>query len=109
MPTLGELCTAIGGRLLPVGEARRALAKSRWGRSPATAAAIEPGEVFWALRGRNHDGEDFVADAFRRGAAGAVVAKDVAPPPNRWVVRVDDTHRALDDGRAGDADNAPAR
>ena len=56
---------------------------------------IEPGDVFWALRGPNHDGEQFVAEAFRRGAAGAVVAEDVAVPDDRWVVRVDDTHQAL--------------
>ena len=61
--------------------------------------------MFWALHGPNHEGEDFVGDAFHRGAAGAVVAKDVAldiPSPEgrgdwRWIVRVDDTHRALND------------
>ena len=56
---------------------------------------IEPGDVFWALRGPNHEGEDFIAEAFRRGAAGAVVARDVAAPDYHWIVRVDDTQQAL--------------
>jgi UDP-N-acetylmuramoyl-tripeptide--D-alanyl-D-alanine ligase len=58
---------------------------------------IGPGEVFWALRGPNHEGETFAAEAFQRGAAGAVVAKDVALPANCWAVRVDDAQRALND------------
>lgn len=33
---------------------------------------IEPGDLFVALRGGNFDGEVFVAEAFRKGAAGAL-------------------------------------
>ena len=56
---------------------------------------IEPGDVFWALRGPNHAGEKFTDEAFRRGASGAVVADDVAVPEYHWAIRVDDTHEAL--------------
>jgi UDP-N-acetylmuramoyl-tripeptide--D-alanyl-D-alanine ligase len=56
---------------------------------------VGPGDVFWALRGRSRNGELFVDDAFRRGAAGAVVANDVAVHDGRWAIRVDDTHKAL--------------
>ena len=82
----------------PVGagrQARRPVQPRCWGRSQSDSRKIEPGDVFWALRGPNHDGEDFLADAFRRGAAGAVVARDVAVPDHHWVIRVEDTQRAL--------------
>lgn len=36
---------------------------------------LEPGEVFFAIRGANRDGHDFVEDALRRGAGAAVVSK----------------------------------
>jgi UDP-N-acetylmuramoyl-tripeptide--D-alanyl-D-alanine ligase len=35
-----------------------------------------PGQLFFALRGPNFDGHDFVCEALRRGAAGAAVAQD---------------------------------
>jgi UDP-N-acetylmuramoyl-tripeptide--D-alanyl-D-alanine ligase len=83
--------------------------------------AVKPGDVFWAIQGPNHRGEDFVGEAFRRGAAGAVLpgkacgveredhSEQSIPHSNplpkeegtvvstRWVVRVDDTHKALND------------
>ena len=36
---------------------------------------IQPGEAFFAIRGENRDGHDFVSAAFARGAALAVVAE----------------------------------
>jgi len=39
---------------------------------------IEPGDLFFALRGPSHDGHDFVVAAFEKGAAAAVVEKPVA-------------------------------
>ena len=57
---------------------------------------IEPGDVFWALRGPNHEGEQFVAEAFRtRRGRRRGRQRNVAVPDDHWVVRVDDTHRAL--------------
>jgi UDP-N-acetylmuramoyl-tripeptide--D-alanyl-D-alanine ligase len=35
---------------------------------------IAPGELFFAVRGERHDGHDFVATAFERGAVSAVVS-----------------------------------
>jgi UDP-N-acetylmuramoyl-tripeptide--D-alanyl-D-alanine ligase len=96
MPTLGELCNVIGGRLSQ-GDGLGDSSAAPLGPIGSDSRKIEPGEVFWALRGPNHEGERFVADAFRRGASGAVVADDVALPPYHWAVRVDDTQRALDD------------
>ncbi len=36
---------------------------------------VDEGELFFAVRGERHDGHDFVAAAFERGAVAAVVAK----------------------------------
>ncbi len=96
MSTLGELSSVLGGRLLP-GDAVGASTDAPLGPIATDSRKIESGEVFWAIRGPNHDGEDFVAAAFGRGAAGAIVARDIAVPANRWAIRVDDTRRALND------------
>ena len=39
--------------------------------------AVGKGDLFVALAGETHDGHDFVADALARGAAAAVVSRDV--------------------------------
>jgi UDP-N-acetylmuramoyl-tripeptide--D-alanyl-D-alanine ligase len=56
---------------------------------------VHPGDVFWAFPGERQHGAAFAADAFERGAAGAVVDADVRPPAGRWVLRVDDSFEAL--------------
>lgn len=64
--------------------------------------AAAPGILFFALPGETTDGHVFVADALARGAAAAVVSRDV-PGADR-VVRVADTLQALVAlGRAGRA------
>jgi UDP-N-acetylmuramoyl-tripeptide--D-alanyl-D-alanine ligase len=44
------------------------------------------GDLFVALRGENVDGHDFVADALRRGAAGAIVERPVEADIAQYVV-----------------------
>ena len=39
--------------------------------------SVQPGDVFFAIRGPNHDGHQFVEDIFRRGAVAAVVDRPV--------------------------------
>jgi UDP-N-acetylmuramoyl-tripeptide--D-alanyl-D-alanine ligase len=56
---------------------------------------VKRGDVFWALKGPNHDGADFTDEAFRRGATAAVVARPVETPDDRWVFQVADTRKAL--------------
>ena len=94
MNTLSDLCNAVGGRLLPEVAARHA-ATVEAGPIVTDSRRVEPGNVFWALRGPNHDGGDFADDAFRRGAAGIVVRKAVRLPDDHWAVQVEDTHQAL--------------
>lgn len=55
--------------------------------------ALSPGALFIALKGERFDGHDFVAEAFRRGAAGALVSREVAAPGLQLVVS--DTLAAL--------------
>ena len=37
---------------------------------------IKPGELYFAIKGEQHDGHDFVAAAFANGAAAAVVDEE---------------------------------
>ncbi|MCC6341005.1 MAG: UDP-N-acetylmuramoyl-tripeptide--D-alanyl-D-alanine ligase [Bryobacterales bacterium] len=58
---------------------------------------LERGDLFFALRGPNHDGHAYLAEAFARGAAAAVV--DHAPPDREaggTLVVVEDTQGALE-------------
>src|SRR5688500_3857429 len=72
------------------------------GRTPAmqvTGWSVDtrtqkPGDVYFALRGPNHDGHDFAALALRQGAAAAVVERSFGEA-NELIVR--DTLAALQD------------
>jgi len=57
--------------------------------------AVEPGTLYVALRGDTHDGHRFVAQAFERGAAAALVARDANVESAQPLIAVDDTLRAL--------------
>ncbi|HLW76029.1 MAG TPA: UDP-N-acetylmuramoyl-tripeptide--D-alanyl-D-alanine ligase [Bryobacteraceae bacterium] len=54
---------------------------------------IQPGDLFFALRGPNFDGHNYVRDALSNGAVAAVVDRDVAA--DGVVLRVDDALGAL--------------
>jgi UDP-N-acetylmuramoyl-tripeptide--D-alanyl-D-alanine ligase len=58
---------------------------------------IKAGDCFFAIIGDNFDGHSFVADAFGKGAACAVVSKDIAGEkfPGKYVLKVNDTIEAL--------------
>jgi UDP-N-acetylmuramoyl-tripeptide--D-alanyl-D-alanine ligase len=58
---------------------------------------ICPGELFFAVKGERFDGHDFVDQALRAGAVGAVVRKDRWPtyPSHKGLLAVDDTLVAL--------------
>src|SRR4051812_15339071 len=58
--------------------------------------ALKAGDLFVALRGDKFDGHAFLAEAAKRGAAGAVVEEfPTELPPGFAVIRVADTLRAL--------------
>jgi UDP-N-acetylmuramoyl-tripeptide--D-alanyl-D-alanine ligase len=54
---------------------------------------LAPGDLFVALLGESGDGHDHVADALAKGAAGALVHRDI--PGATRLLRVDDTLAAL--------------
>lgn len=58
---------------------------------------VQGEELFFAFSGSNTDGHAFVADAFARGAAAAMVQQPVAPPAHGALITVPDTFRALHD------------
>ena len=63
--------------------------------------SVGAGDLFFALNGETTDGHEYVADARLRGAAAAVVSRDM-PGELGKLVRVPDTMKALVDlGRAG--------
>lgn len=59
---------------------------------------LEPGDLFFALRGPNHDGHDYLDAAFEKGAVAAVVDRAPVPRPDsaaRFLV-VPQTQAALE-------------
>ncbi|MGQ9603746.1 MAG: UDP-N-acetylmuramoyl-tripeptide--D-alanyl-D-alanine ligase [bacterium] len=46
---------------------------------------VKTGDLFFALKGEQRDGHDFVENAWRRGAVGAVVSKEIAGLPDDFV------------------------
>ncbi|MFA4985746.1 MAG: UDP-N-acetylmuramoyl-tripeptide--D-alanyl-D-alanine ligase [Candidatus Brocadiia bacterium] len=57
---------------------------------------IGPGQLYVAIKGKNFDGHEFVADAKAKGALGALVSKDVEIPEDDFVViKVPDTRHGL--------------
>ena len=76
---LAELARATGG-VLSGGNAE-------FGAVLSDTRALEPGALFVALRGERFDGHDFVPEARRLGAAGALVERQVAVPLPQVIVR----------------------
>ncbi len=92
--TMDELLRGTGGALrgAPAAPGRREVA----GVS-IDSRTIEPGQVFFAIRGPRFDGHDFLGEAASKGALAAVVHREAAATPALPLVRVADTTRALGD------------
>jgi UDP-N-acetylmuramoyl-tripeptide--D-alanyl-D-alanine ligase len=95
MSNLRDLQRAIGGQLKAPAAAVGNPATQRLGSVAIDSREVQPGDVFWAVPGKHCDGEEFVDEAFARGAAGAVVAGEVPAPGDRWLIRVEDSLAAL--------------
>ena len=48
----------------------------KWVGASIDTRTLKSGEVFFALRGGNQDGHNYLRDAFRKGASGAVIRED---------------------------------
>ena len=91
---IGDVLEATGGRLV-WGEPGRPLK----GVSTDTRT-LEPGQLFLALAGPNHDGNRYAAAAIERGAAALLLREGASVPPDAEglsVVQVADPRRALAD------------
>src|SRR5258708_31359754 len=53
---------------------------------------LRPGDLYFALRGPNHDGHAYVAEVLKKGAVGTVVEREIA---GAAVLRVEDSLGAL--------------
>jgi UDP-N-acetylmuramoyl-tripeptide--D-alanyl-D-alanine ligase len=94
--TAAEIAAATGGTGSTVWSASGVSIDSR---------TVATGDLFIALAGENFDGHDFVADALKRGAAGALVSRKPEDlPASAPLIQVRDTLEALTAlGRAGRA------
>ena len=72
--TLTELSAAVGGTLPHGGEIR-------FSSVSTDTRKITPGQVFFALKGENFDGDAFVAEAIAKGAVAAVCTQEHAAGP----------------------------
>jgi len=82
--------------LWTAGDAAAATGGSSIGSWAATGVSIDsrtlaPGDLFIALRGPNHDGHDFVGAAFERGAAAAIVDREIPYLTTPPLLQVADT------------------
>src|SRR6266571_1194651 len=73
--SLEEISKAVGGTLQGLGNV-----KVR-GYS-IDSRTLNAGELFFAIKGPRYDGHQFVAQAFQKGAAGAVIEDDPTRPPS---------------------------
>jgi UDP-N-acetylmuramoyl-tripeptide--D-alanyl-D-alanine ligase len=89
--TSGEVAQALGAVIAVPFEATGVTFDSR---------AVAAGDLFFALKGETTDGHGFVAEAMKRGAAAAVVSREVENAGGT-LIRVPDTLKALEGlGRA---------
>jgi UDP-N-acetylmuramoyl-tripeptide--D-alanyl-D-alanine ligase len=90
------LLSRIAEFIAAAGQAPTGPAASTQGYS-IDSRTVQPGELFFAVKGERLDGHDFVEQALNRGAIGAVVRKDqLARYSNRAsLLAVDDTLVAL--------------
>ena len=58
---------------------------------------VRKGDLFFAIRGKNQDGHAFIEEALKKGAAAAVVDREVSLPRKGQVFRVRDSVAALGD------------
>jgi len=93
---LSEVAAATSGRVVSGAPAARVSGVT------IDSRRVEPGQLFVAIAGPRFDGHDFVAEAAARGAAAALVHRDLQAPAGFALVRVADTTRGLADlaGRA---------
>ena len=89
--TLSQVLLATGGKFLS------GQTKAGFRRVCTDSRAVEPGDLFVALRGETFDGHAYLAQAVQKGAAGLVIDTKPEKMPPVPVILVADTLRALGD------------
>jgi UDP-N-acetylmuramoyl-tripeptide--D-alanyl-D-alanine ligase len=56
---------------------------------------LQPGDIFFAIKGDRTNGHDYIEQAFEAGAAIAIVEQGLSGVPQRPLIRVDDTLEAM--------------
>lgn len=88
--SLRDLMQATGGRLRDVDST-----DARFNRVTIDSREVQPGDIFWALKGEHHDGHDFVAQARERQARLAVISSEQSDALSGPALIVDETRPAL--------------
>ncbi|MBK6314239.1 MAG: UDP-N-acetylmuramoyl-tripeptide--D-alanyl-D-alanine ligase [Blastocatellia bacterium] len=86
---------AEAARLMRVDTPPVAIASIDIGGYSIDSRTARAGDLFFALRGENHDGHDHVGPALERGAVAAVVEREIAGASPDRQVRVSDSLEAL--------------
>ncbi len=94
--TLGQLQEVVGGDVIVGDMPPREQDLVNIPRITTDSRRVEQGDLFWAIRGENHDGTNFADEAFARGAAGVLVAdRHIEPWAGCFTLQVPDTMLAL--------------
>jgi UDP-N-acetylmuramoyl-tripeptide--D-alanyl-D-alanine ligase len=88
--TLNKLLIATGGEAIGFPDQT-----CEFARISIDSRTVEPGDLFWALRGTRHDAHAFVPDAIDRGAAAVVVDRQQSVNSSVPAIAVSDTLDAL--------------
>ncbi|HEY2629734.1 MAG TPA: Mur ligase domain-containing protein, partial [Usitatibacter sp.] len=86
MMGLDEVASAVGGQ---------AHGAARFSGVTTDSRAVDAGDLFIALKGETFDGNEYVAQAARRGAVAAIVSRRIDTEPAIPQVVVADTRVAL--------------
>ncbi len=86
---LDDVVAAVDGRLV------QGVGPTDLGGVSTDTRSVEPGELFIALRGENHDAHDYLDAAASKGAGAAIVDRWPVDCPADWpVIQVEDTTQA---------------
>lgn len=86
---LGEAATIMGGEMIS------GSATAIWRGATLDSRQVSGGELFFALAGERTDGHRFVGRALERGAAAAIVEREIEIPAGGGAIQVADTLEAL--------------
>ena len=97
--SVADLGRIIGARPQQGTRCESGVATDCFTRVSTDSRTVKPGDCFFAIKGENFDGHDYVSAAFEKGAACAVVGKAVGVEQTggKCVLSVEDTIKALGD------------